>query len=103
MAKKALVHIGEPAGENDAGYRVLEVVDAGNEFDVHSALEWKDCGDSVDGPDLYWFDPSNNTFRKLPNAVDQATAGDLATDDDGNHTEKYVWNWTTETWSKASI
>ena len=102
MAKKALVSTIEPRGKDDAGYRVLEVVDAANTFDTHSNLEWKDCSDSVQ-MDLYWWKPSTSEFKKMPDAVEQSTAGELAVDSEGNPTEEYVWNWDTETWSKQSI
>jgi hypothetical protein len=102
MAKKALVSTTEPRGKDNSGYRVLEVVEAGNEFEVHSSLNWKDCADTVE-MDKYWYDPSTNTFKKLPNAVRQSTAGELAVDAEGNPTEEYVWNWDTETWSKQAL
>ena len=102
MAKKALVSTIEPRGKDDAGYRVLEVVDAANTFEVHSNLQWKDCSDSVQ-MDLYWWNPSTSEFKKLPEAVDQSTAGELAVDAEGNPTEAYEWNWDTETWSKVQV
>jgi len=102
MAKKALVSTIEPRGKDNAGYRVLEVVDATNTFNVHSSLQWHDCADTVI-PDMYWYDPILSSFKKLPIAVDQSTAGELAVDADGNRTEAYEWDWDTETWSKQSI
>lgn len=103
MAKKALVSTIEPRGKDDAGYRVLEVVDAANTFETHSNLEWKDCDDTVE-MDKNWWDPATSTFKKLPEAVDAiATAGELAEDAEGNPTERYVWDWDTETWSKTAI
>ena len=102
MAKKALVSTIEPRGKDDAGYRVLEVVDAANTFETHPSLEWKDCSDSVQ-MDLYWWKPSTSEFKKLPEAVDQSTAGELAVDEEGNPTEAYEWNWDTETWSKVQV
>jgi hypothetical protein len=48
MAKKALVSTLEPRGKDNSGYRVVEVVEAGNEFEVHSNLQWKDCADTVE-------------------------------------------------------
>ena len=102
MAKKALISTIEPRGQDNSGYRVVEVVDAANIFEVHSNLQWKDCNDSIE-QDMYWFDPLTNTFRKLPEAVQQSTAGTLSVDEEGNPTEYYVWNWDTETWSKAQI
>jgi hypothetical protein len=36
MAKKALVSTIESRGKDNSGYRVLEVVDTANTFEVHS-------------------------------------------------------------------
>ena len=102
MAKKALVSTIEPKGKDDAGYRVLEVVDAANTFEVHSNLQWHDCADAVE-MDKYWYDPASSSFKKLPEAVDQLTAGELAVDEAGNPTEAYEWNWDTESWSKVQV
>jgi len=102
MAKKALVSTQEPRGKDDSGYRVLEVVEAGNEFEVHPSLEWKDCPDNIE-TDMYWWKPSTSEFKKMPDAVAQSTAGELAVDEEGNPTEAYDWNWDTETWFKAQI
>jgi hypothetical protein len=102
MAKKALVSTIEPRGKDDAGYRVLEVLDAANTFETHSNLQWHDCADTVE-TDKYWYDPASSSFKKLPEAVDQSTAGELAVDADGNETEAYEWNWDTESWSKVQV
>ena len=102
MAKKALVSTIESRGKDNAGYRVLEVVDAANTFETHSNLQWKDCDDTVE-MDKYWWDPATSAFKKLPEAVDQSTAGELAVDADENPTEQYVWDWDSETWSKETL
>ena len=102
MAKKALVSTIEPRGRDNAGYRVLEVVDAANTFETHSNLQWKDCANTVE-MDKYWWDPATSAFKKLPEAVEQSTAGELAVDADGNPTEQYVWDWDSETWSKQPL
>lgn len=102
MAKKALVSTIEPRGKDNAGYRVLEVVDAANTFETHSNLQWKDCADTVE-MDKYWWDPATSAFKKLPEAVDPSTAGELAVDADGNPTEQYVWDWDNEVWTKVAI
>ena len=102
MAKKALVSTIEPRGKDNAGYRVLEVVDAANTFETHSNLQWKDCADTVE-MDKYWWDPATSAFRQLPAAIDSSTAGELAVDTDGNPTEQYVWDWDSETWSKQPL
>jgi len=102
MAKKALVSTIEPRGKDNAGYRVLEVVDAANTFETHTNLQWKDCANTVE-MDKYWWDPATSAFKKLPEAVEQSTAGELAVDADGNPTEQYVWDWDSETWSKQPL
>lgn len=103
MAKKALISTIEPRGKDNSGYRVLEVVEAGNEFEVHSNLQWHDCPDTVE-KDLYWYNPSNETFKKLPESIDQSTAGDLAVDEvTGEFSEQYVWDWDDEVWTKVAI
>jgi hypothetical protein len=102
MAKRALVSTIEPRGKNDSGYRVLDVVEVGNEFETHSKFQWHDCADTVE-TDKYWWDPTTSTFKKLPEAVDKSIAGVLAVDAEGNPTEEYVWNWDTETWSKQPL
>lgn len=102
MAKKALVSTIEPKGKDNSGYRVLEVVDAANTFETHSNLQWHDCDDVVK-TDQYWFDPATNTFKILPEGVEMSTAGELAVDANGNRTERYEWNWDTETWSKVQV
>jgi hypothetical protein len=106
MAKKALVSTIEPRGKDNAGYRVLEVVDAANTFETHTNLQWKDCADTVE-MDKYWWDPATSAFKKLPEAVDTSTAGELATttNEAGETvpTEAYEWNWDTESWSKVQV
>ena len=105
MAKKALVSTIEPRGKDNAGYRVLEVVDAANTFEVHSNLQWHDCADTVE-MDKYWYDPTSSSFKKLPAAVVPSTAGELAMDDTQDPpvpTEQYVWDWDNEVWTKVAI
>ena len=105
MAKKALVSTIEPRGKDNAGYRVLEVVDAANTFETNSTLQWHDCADTIK-TDQYWYDPSSSSFKKMPEAVEQSTAGELAMDDTQDPpvpTEKYVWDWDNEVWTKVAI
>jgi hypothetical protein len=105
MAKKALVSKIEPRGKNNSGYRVLEVVDPGNEFEVHSGLgEWKDCPDNV-VMDFWWYDPATSSFKKLPGAVDPYADDptDLAKDADGNYLEYHKWDWDTESYTREPI
>jgi hypothetical protein len=102
MAKKALISTIEPAGKDNAGYRVLEVVDAANTFETHSNLEWHDCADTVE-MDKHWYDPTSSVFKKLPESIPQSTAGELAVDAEGNPTETYNWDWDNEIWTKVQI
>ena len=105
MAKKALVSTIEPRGKDNSGYRVLEVVDAANTFETHSNLQWHDCADTVE-MDKYWYDPVSSSFKKLPETVEKSTAGELAMDDTQDPpvpTEKYVWDWDNEVWTKVAI
>ena len=102
MAKKALVSTIELRGKDEAGYRVLEVVDAANTFEVHSNLQWHDCSDYVE-MDKYWYDPASSSFKKLPDFINPVeTLGELAVNDEGKITEKYVWVWDNEVWTKVS-
>lgn len=101
MAKKALINTKEPSGLN--GYRVVEVVNLGNEFEIHSDLQWKDCDDSVVA-DCNWFDPATNTFKKFESHPDVIFPTEpLATDVEGNEIEEYVWNLNTESYNKVQI
>lgn len=102
MAKKSLVSTIEPRGKDNSGYRVLEVVEQGQEFETHSNLQWKDCPDHIK-MDNYWYNPTANTFHKMPESVDQSVAGELNVDADGNPTEAYEWDWDNETWTKVQI
>ena len=105
MAKKALISTIEPRGKDNSGYRVLEVVEAGNEFETHPSLQWHDCPDTVE-MDKYWYNPSSSLFKKMPEAVDPSTAGELEMDntqDPPVPTEAYEWNWDNEVWTKIAI
>ena len=101
MAKKALVSTIEPRGRDNLGYRVVEVVDPDNTFDTHPNLQWYDCDDTVE-VDKYWFDPSNSTFKKVPDYIDPVEAvGELAVDAEGNTTEYHSWDWDNSVWTKV--
>ena len=47
--KKALIHINEPG-------RICDVVDVGNEFEVHETFSWVDVPDDTTTADRYDFD-----------------------------------------------
>ena len=63
--KKALISTQEP---RETGYRVAEVVDAGNEFPVADWLYWTDCPDDVIA-DVFWFDATDSSFQPFPAGI----------------------------------
>lgn len=63
--KKALISTQEP---RETGYRVAQVVEAGNEFPVADWLFWTDCGDNVIA-DSFWYDVSDGSFQPLPASI----------------------------------
>lgn len=46
----------------EQGYRVAQICEI--EFEVASPLFWIDCDETIIA-DQYWFDPSDNTFKKV--------------------------------------
>ena len=46
----------------ETGYRVAQIVEDGQEFDVAPDLYWVDC-DSEIKVDQVWYDPSDNSFK----------------------------------------
>jgi hypothetical protein len=65
MAKKALISTVEP---RESGYRVAQVEDAANIFEVGSGLMWVDCADNVVA-DQFWYDPSDQLIKANPVVV----------------------------------
>lgn len=57
--KKALISKIEP---RISGYRVAQVIDAKDIFEVASGFYWVNCNDDIVA-DKYWFDPSDNSFK----------------------------------------
>ena len=78
MAKKALISTVEP---RESGYRVAQVEDAANVFEVAPSLFWVDCADDVVA-DQFWYDPSDQLIKANPVVVVEAppapTAEELA-------------------------
>jgi hypothetical protein len=70
MAKKALISTVEP---RESGYRVAQVEDANNVFEVGSGLMWVDCADNVVA-DQFWYDPSDQLIKANPVVVVEAPA-----------------------------
>lgn len=65
MAKKALISTLEP---RESGYRVAQVEEAANTFEVGSSLMWVDCADDVTA-DQFWYDPSDGLIKANPVVV----------------------------------
>lgn len=65
MAKKALISTVEP---RESGYRVAQVEDAANTFEVAPSLFWVDCADDVVA-DQFWYDPSDELIKANPIVV----------------------------------
>ena len=61
MAKKALISTVEP---RESGYRVAQVEDAANTFEVAAGLMWVDCADNVVA-DQFWYDPTDQHQTKV--------------------------------------
>jgi hypothetical protein len=70
MAKKALISTVEP---RESGYRVAQVEDAANTFEVGSPLFWTPCADDVVA-DQFWYDPSDELIKANPVVVEAAPA-----------------------------
>ena len=70
MAKKALISTVEP---RESGYRVAQVEDAANVFEVAAGLMWVDCADNVVA-DQFWYDPSDQLIKANPVVVEAAPA-----------------------------
>lgn len=70
MAKKALISTVEP---RESGYRVAQVEDAANTFEVAAGLMWVDCADDVVA-DQFWYDPQDKLVKANPIVVQEAPA-----------------------------
>ena len=68
MAKKALISTVEP---RESGYRVAQVEDAANVFEVAPSLFWVDCDDNVVA-DQFWYDPQDKLVKANPIVVQEA-------------------------------
>jgi hypothetical protein len=60
--KEALISPSEP---RETGYRVAQVVNEGQTFEVGSPLFWTSCADDVIA-DEFWYDPSDDTIKPIP-------------------------------------
>ena len=66
--KEALISPTEP---RESGYRVAEVLDQGQTFEVGSPLFWTPCADDVVA-DEFWYDPSDELIKPFPIEVEDA-------------------------------
>lgn len=65
--KEALISPTEPV---ETGYRVAQVVDEGQTFEVGQPLFWAECADDVIA-DQFWYDPTDHLIKPFPINVEQ--------------------------------
>ena len=63
--KEALISPSEP---RETGYRVAQVVDQYQTFEVGQPLFWVECADNVVA-DQFWYDPSDQLIKANPIVV----------------------------------
>ena len=99
--KKALISTNQFTGPTGTeGYRVAQVVEVGEEFEVNPTnLMWVDCDDAVES-DSWWYRISDNSIQKGPD-VDEQPA--LQYDVEGNQTTYNEFNWTTCLWESKTV
>lgn len=68
--KEALISPNEP---RETGYRVAQIVDKGQTFEVAPPLFWTSCADDV-VQDQFWYDPSDELIKPFPIEVTDAPA-----------------------------
>ncbi len=66
--KEALI---SPAEPRETGYRVAQVVDEGQTFEVGHPLFWTKCSNDVVA-DHFWYDPSDKLIKPFPIIVEDA-------------------------------
>jgi hypothetical protein len=65
--KQALISPKEP---RETGYRVAQVVDEGQTFEVGGCF-WTSCDDNV-MQDQFWYDPTDELIKPFPIVVEDA-------------------------------
>lgn len=63
--KKAII---SPLETRETGYRVAQVVNDGEQFEIGPPLFWQDCPDNIVA-DQFWFDPASSSFKILPSVI----------------------------------
>jgi hypothetical protein len=66
--KEALISPNEP---RETGYRVAQVVDQGQTFEIGNPLFWTPCADDVVA-DQFWYDPTDKLIKPFPIVVEDA-------------------------------
>ena len=66
--KEALISPIEP---RETGYRVAQVVEEGQTFEVTQPLFWTRCADDVVA-DQFWYDPTDELIKQFPIVVEDA-------------------------------
>lgn len=64
--KKALI---SPVEKRDNGYRIVQVVESDQEFEIASPLFWMDCADNIEAD--HWF--FNTSTRRIEQTVLQTS------------------------------
>lgn len=72
--KKALISSSEAV---QSGFRVVQIVNEPDIFEVHDALFWVDCADDV-VTNTFYYDPTSSSI--IPIVVEQYKAEPLAID-----------------------
>jgi hypothetical protein len=65
--KEALISPSEP---RETGYRVAQIVDQGQTFEVGGCF-WTPCADDVVA-DQFWYDPTDELIKPFPIVVEDA-------------------------------
>ena len=68
MAKRALISPNEP---RENGYRVAQVVNDGQTFEIAQPLFWTLCANDVVA-DQFWYDPTDELIKPFPVVVEDA-------------------------------
>jgi len=103
MAKKALIDPRSTMIHPVNGHELhfVSYVEVADTFEA-GELYWIDFPDSEENLTAYeWWDPTDSRYWKGPYRV--VKEGELAVDAEGNPTEKWVFDWTNDVWTKQTI
>lgn len=71
--KEALISPNEP---RVTGYRIAQIVNEGQTFEVGSPMFWTPCADNIIA-DEFWYDPTDSSIQPLPTSIFSITNQDL--------------------------